>query len=229
MISKLQIALCLVVLFLQSCSATTVTPKTPTAIDARSAERCDRLKASTLPALSLSRVGSSDEFLAWVATQPSLVTAKIKLENSEDGAQSAAWESAQAEYGLVFGPHNDRRLNVIWTTPETPIVGDVLRCFGGPQYYRAYNKSFVDRQQFIGELWYPSNGLKFWLVDPLPVKKVGLDTVVKGLVVGRPGSAESLAIDVFPNVKSASEARSIVEQLRPWPGRVEAIQIEEVR
>lgn len=234
--TKLSIALCLTVLVLAACGVGTVPARTETAVpanspslDASAALLCDKLTSSMLPELNLVSIGTREEFLSWAKLQPGSNYGSIRLGESVDGSQSAYWTTESVRYALDFGQRGDRRLYVVWIDLAVPTVGQVLACFGEPQLYRAYNKSYVDGRRFTGEMWYLTRGWQLHLDQVLRGAKIQLDTKVSQAVIGRPGSTLMMAMDVFPNVKSLSEAKPIVDQLLPWPGKIEATQIEDYR
>ncbi len=204
---------------------------TPTVTPAESSQPfpgCEKLKASLIPELDLEVIGSTEAFLDWAKTQPRFANTKFRFGESTDGARSVDWDDDYASYAVDFGAHQDRRSIVTWAAPYAPSLAQLLSCLGRPQFYRAYNKSFVDARLFHCDLWFPERGWMFDL-DRVPLgQRPTLDTTVVQAWVGRSGSALRMSFDVFQNIKTEAEAKPVLDQLKPWPARLDDLRIDEL-
>lgn len=134
-----------------------------------------------------------------------------------------------AAYSALF--REERRLikvDVLWQDPQ-PTLTQVIDCLGFPEYYEAIFQPATEGRHLRLGLWYTEKGLvvnhdSFDYREPPPAihPKLRMD----GFIVVTAGDPEQMAPNVYTvGYKPAIQAYGLCV-LRPWPGSIEAIEIE---
>lgn len=168
----------------------------------------------------------------WVQTRYMLNAADVQFDLSADGAQSMLhWRAQPVEaiYGAVFwnDARESARISVNWYG-QAPSLADVLRCLGDPSFYRAFLAPTPGGDWTCLELWYPERGI---IATTYVTRKVFVMTTnqpVRGIVYVRPGLPDDLIIRTTWSITRDSDRYvEILKGLKPWPGDITKITIDE--
>lgn len=140
-----------------------------------------------------------------------------------DVLREFAYYSARFEEGKLMG------ITAFWERFQ-PALGRVIECLGEPDYYDSVFY-FANDETGVGlSLWYESKGLvvgsgSFYSVDYQPAGFKPEDLMTHMTVV-----SPSAAIQMLPKVyvvEDDAEGQAFMHcALKPWPGSVEAMQIQ---
>ena len=125
----------------------------------------------------------------------------------------------------------DGTLNRIYVGFEPALgLGLVIDCLGSPEYFSAYYSGGPESEAVVLELWYEQKGFvvqggadAYYAWNKLP-DTVTPDLRMERLLVLPPG-LEEMAYSVR---RSAEGAIRTICTLKPWPGSIEGIEIEEL-
>ena len=145
------------------------------------------------------------------------------------GLSRFGWSDNNREifYTALFRKKQLQKFEVRFDPP--PTLAQVLGCLGPPEYYASYEETDIEKFGFDLSLWYLEKGIVvqhvsfYSLVSPtadLPAQRM------ENLFVVAPGTLEQMV----PNVYTMGFLPSVQAWglciLRPWPGLIEAIEIE---
>ena len=147
----------------------------------------------------------------------------------KDGLSQVGWSDDNQEmlYSALFRKKQLQKLEVTFDPP--PTFAQVLGCLGPPEYYAAYEETDIEYFGFYLQLWYLEKGLVlqhfFFFSHVRPTADLPAQRM-EYLVVVAPGTREQMV----PNVYTMGFLPSVQAWglciLRPWPGSIEAIEIE---
>jgi hypothetical protein len=109
-----------------------------------------------------------------------------------------------------------------------PMLQDVLRCFGAPDAYEAV-RGMHEFSYFALNLWYPKLGLAYshnpFAGVPPSLAELGMHT----LAIYAPAQSAQALIEREWSVQTKTETdkRMLTHHLKPWPGSLERIVVDD--
>ena len=200
----------------------------------------------TPPPFSCDRIAESRwaEFRFGVDSPDDLVSAIVRLWDIDRGKVNvfpqpgeslrARWadninSGSGAAYSALF--REERRLvkvDVRWQYPQ-PTLSQVIDCLGFPQYYEAIFQSGLHSPHLVLGLWYTEKGLvvnhnSSDYLEPPPAIHPRLR--MESFIVVAPGSPEQMVPNAYTKGYDPAIQAYGLCLLRPWPGSIEALELE---
>ena len=147
----------------------------------------------------------------------------------ESGASHLSWKDAAQ--GISYAAHFREKIlrSIEVEFKPTPTLAQVLDCLGPPESYGAYLEHENELTVFVMDLYYLEKGYVFTHSSLSQQKKPPADLPalrIELLSVVDPGTAEQM----IPNVNWFGHLPGVQIWwqcvLRPWPGSIEAIEVE---
>lgn len=184
---------------------------------------CAEIQQDALRSLAYGNA-TKPQALTWIMDNYQLENATI---TEEDGR--LRWLYGNSGYVATFEHGTLKRVGIDWRKGYEPTVQEVLTCLGPPDYYTAALKP--DQEvRFELSLWYLDEGLVVNSVSfsrNEPVKPVVReDRRVTHMVVLQPGSIVDLIMRVYGYSSVADVPDTLLSTLKPWPGDLSQIVIE---
>jgi hypothetical protein len=172
-------------------------------------------------------VATEQSILAWIENQFAITPEGVRIRPTNVGIEYLDWESERKAFTVSLSDQGERVASVSakWRT-QAPSIGDVLRCLGAPQSYRAYYALNPDAGPWTNlELWYPERGLQVEAV--VERRATGFDEglSVTNMLYAEPGTAQELAARFWVVEVNSDAYRRILETLADWPGAMTDIKI----
>jgi len=141
------------------------------------------------------------------------------------------WEDSQGErvYSARFRKGEFHQVLVRFQLGRKPTLSQVIDCLRSPEYYAAYEALGVEKDSFVLALLYPEKGFEIFHISfgALPKSTTDLPArLIDDLFVVAPGPPEQMVRDVYSYGHLPSVHAWGLCVLRPWPGSIEAIEIE---
>ena len=195
----------------------------------RQAPRCDLLAGEEQFLRRLDFAPMDREGLhAWVSSTFAVPQSAIRgrrISGEPHSIIAADWSSEGNDYSATI----DERLRSVKIRFDAshPRVQDVLDCFGPPDFYRATYLEVLHTNDLYLELWYPGQGVvaqvrkAVWLGQKVPPRLSGRDALDIITYTRSRDPAEMVTIAPILLLHSLDRY-----PLKPWPGSLEAIEIE---
>jgi hypothetical protein len=149
----------------------------------------------------------------------------------------------------IVGPQFDWRVNdkryfaiiqgnklvhvAIQSESQALTMGQVLTCFGSPEWYRATMHGAARGDLFFFELWYPAQGVfveggcrQGSFFSQCPPATPELKDLLAVIILVPPNPREQMVADVFPQVKRQEVLDTKLNDLQAWPGSLEQLNIQ---
>lgn len=215
-------------LLLTSC-VPLATPPEPTPFAATQAqEECTEIIEEKLKAFPF--LASTDAALIWIQDQYEIELSPIQGGPSADGSGDYRyWWVGQRRFDITLwvDARDSAVIRVRWDG-KAPSLAIALRCLGAPPLYRAYLSPTPAGAWTYLELWYPERGIMVTAFVPRRVSGMTIDQAMASIAYVQPGSSEDLIARFFPSTTRDSDRYvERLKGLRPWPGDITKITIDE--
>ncbi len=143
-----------------------------------------------------------------------------------------AWdvEASGINYAAAFYQEGALK-RIYFSIGFSPTLDQVIGCFGPPDFYAAYKKQDLETAEINLEIWYANSGLVFLhnsysghhrrpIPPPFPHELSML------LIYIVPQGNVAKMVEVIYGTGSPGREEFVLCVLRPWPGSIEAIEIE---
>ena len=173
-----------------------------------------------------------DDVVARIARLWDLDSARVQIEPMSEKVVAVQWQvefhdGADPRYSASF--HEDSKLTSVffqWWNRK-PTLALVIDCLGFPEHYTAYYRQDIEARSMSIDLWYPGKGFvvggySFHGGDLPPV--IRPEYRMSNFVATTPGDLEQM-ISTMYDPTPAVFAKFLCP-LRPWPGSLEAIEVE---
>ena len=166
----------------------------------------------------------------WIQHEYGLTTKEIEGNPSADGTQDTLyWRVEQRRYEVTLwsDARESALIRVEWPD-RAPTLADTLRCLGDPSLYRAYYSWNPEAVWTYLELWYPERGLMVTAYMTRKASGFPDNEIVDRTSYVQPGKPEELIPRFFLAVVPGSDRYTqILHGLKPWPGSIEDVTIDE--
>jgi hypothetical protein len=172
---------------------------------------------------------TSDEFLTWVGTQYNL--RKFKDIETRDNMQSPSgtyflWKANGYKYSARLQEKTFTQITIAKESGEVQ-AGDIIACFGSPEYYRAVHALEVnagDAQYF--DLFFPSagviaHGYRNYLSNDHTTRPIQDDFPILNFSILQPGTVEEMLEQIYGSATPFEYGT-----IREWPNNWEDIVID---
>lgn len=181
---------------------------------------CESIVPSAMRALPFGALTPGNGH-AWVAEH-------LKAEAGEDVQKGSVtvgptwhWKDNMREYSLYFHNRGSEPRLSLGSLVATPLLDDVIRCFGPPEYYRG--AILADTLDF--ELWYVTRGWSFEHAQFKPTKPfvVSGSLGFQSISLVQPGGLDQMGRRTYSQLESAKEQAALLADVRPWPASMTEI------
>ena len=138
------------------------------------------------------------------------------------------WQQDDLEYSIGYKQGSWKNVNVRWQG-DASTIQDIFQCIGEPTYYDAFYEQYAEAKYTGLGFWYPERGLIIGGSYSVPRKSFTETTTLSGVSYSAPGTLEELVLDTHLIQPDSVELEQILAQIKPWPGSLEEIIIEESR
>lgn len=170
-----------------------------------------------------------DEGVQWVhntfSTEPAIEDYGIRNDYYQ---YLLRWQQNDREYTMGYREGSWKSISVTWQH-KLPTIQDTFRCIGAPAYYDAFYDQFPEATFTGVSFWYPERGLIIGGSYPEPRKSFTERTTLSGINYSAFGTLEDLVLDTHIVQPGSVELERILVQIKPWPGGLEEIAIDETR
>ncbi len=208
------LALILTVLLAAACEGLFVTP-----VSTGHSVECDDLVDERALSFSFDPM-SPEEAEAWVIHTFGTTTS----DNSPESMYRLLnWTSEKHRWSMYL-TERETTLGAYWEY-DRPALREVLRCMGAPDYYRAFLDSTPGPTLTQLELWYPRDGLRFFVTLTEPVSKFDSAVAIKGVSYFKPGTVQEIMRPIAVEPSSA-QYRRLLNSVKPWPGSLDEVEVD---
>ena len=172
----------------------------------------------------------ADDIVAKVVKLWDLDSARVQIEPMSEKGVVIQWQvefhdGADPRYSAHF--HEDSKLSSVffmWWNRK-PTLAQVIDCLGFPEHYAAYYDRGVEARALKVDLWYGEKGFvvrgfSFHGQDQPPL--IRPEYQMRTFTATAPGDLERMISTMYdPKVLDR-----ILCPIRPWPGSIEAIEVE---
>jgi hypothetical protein len=169
--------------------------------------------------------------LAWIQEQYDLDKKDIFVSGrTEAGIEYLLWKLEDKDYQVSLWDRGEPIVSagLKWQS-NSPTLGDALRCFGDPKEYRAYYKQWPEALYTNLELWYPDRGLIFSTFVTRKIAHYSTGVGLRGAQYVKPGSEQELVFRSWVVSPGSAAYNDILNSLRPWPGDIKDVTIDDAR
>lgn len=167
----------------------------------------------------------------WIRDQYDLTIEDIRSDLSADGAQfMLEWNRPKQRTYDVTLWNDARESAVVWErwSEQAPTLADALRCLGDPPLYRAHLAPTPAGDWTYLDLWYPERGIMVTAYVTRKVSEMNLTQAIKYIAYVQPGPPEDLITRFFWAITRDDDRYvEILKGLKPWPGDITKITIDE--
>ena len=157
---------------------------------------------------------------------------QIWTDSSNHGNRWVIWQDFGDEYDIQFSAlfRKEQSLFQIFTQwyPE-PTLAQIVGCLGYPEYYEASYTQGVDSPMLSLAFWYVKRG---FIIEHVSLHSqeqppaIDAEYRIDRLTVVAPGEREEMVVNAFKLVDNQNLLAYGLCVLRPWPGSIEAIEVE---
>lgn len=175
-------------------------------------------------------VDSPEDFVATAAKLWSIDKEEFLEERaSRGGMLSIMWPDTVYEVAYTAHFRNKKLLKLDSHLSVPATLGQVLNCFGLPEYYAAFEDATPELSSLNVQLWYPNKGLLIEHVSfssqvrPLENK---LALRMERYSVAAPGNPDQMIPNHFLYGDIPAVFNWVKCTIKPWPSSVETIEVE---
>jgi hypothetical protein len=200
----------------------------------RQAMTCDEIVEAPLRSLDFDEL-SRERMPQWIELTYGVGSSELRVSEYDSidmrVTESIEWSATGKRYRADFVGQEFRQLNVRWMERQ-PSSREAVDCFGEPELYEAAYGPYADTYELAFYMWYPEQGIVvsnsiYNRFGRLFQPKLNANTPLRSISIVRPGPADQMIDDVFGFVQPDAETKaSWLEQLRPWPGTWEDLEID---
>ncbi len=225
---RLHLAGLLGTLLLMSCVPPMTLPEPTSSVPVQTPWNCAEAVDPKLEAFPFR--ASEDVVSNWVQEQLGMKLTAIQGGLSADGSgyYQYGWVGQRRyEVSQWVDARDSALVKINWKGP-TPTLADVLHCLGEPSLYRAYLAPTPGGSWTYLELWYPKRGLMVTTYITRKATSMTAEQAVAYISYVQPGTPGELIPRFTGGISPGSERYTQIQQgLRPWPGDVSIIIIDE--
>ena len=173
-----------------------------------------------------------DDIVAKTVRLWDLDSARVQIEPMSEKGVVIQWQvefhdGADPRYSAYF--QDDSKLSSVFFMwwHRKPTLALVIDCLGFPEYYVAYYRQDIEARSMTIELLYTGKGfvvrghsLHGEILPPVIRPEYRMDN----FVATKPGDLEQMVSTLYDPTPAALD--EILCPLRPWPGSIEAIEVE---
>lgn len=173
---------------------------------------------------------NTDMASAWVQQQYGAMVTDLQGWFSADGTKYYQyWQIGSRRYDVTGWTDGRESAAARVKLEETgPTLADVQHCLGVPSLYRAYYPLLPDGLWTYIEFWYPKQGIVIEAYITSKVSHITMQQPVKYITYVEPGTSEELISRFTRGIALGTERYAqILGGLKPWPGDISQITIDE--
>lgn len=175
---------------------------------------------------------SVDDVVAKIVRLWDLDSARVQIEPMSEKGVVIQWQvefhdGADLRYSAYF--HEDSKLSSVffqWWNRK-PTLALVIDCLGFPEHYAAYYKQDIEARSMNIDLWYTGKGFfvrGYSLHGEVLPPAIRPEHRMDSFVATTPGELEHMISTMYDPTPAV--LAKILCPLRPWPGSLEAIEVE---
>lgn len=208
------LALILTVLLVAACEGLFVTP-----VPTGQSVECGDLVEERALSFSFDPM-SPEEAQAWVDHTFDTTTSN---NSPESMYRLLNWATEKQRWSMYL-TERETTLSAYWEY-DRPALQEVLRCMGTPDYYRAFLDPTPGPTLTQLELWYPRDGLRFFITLTEPASKFDSAAAIKGVSYFKPGTVQEIMRSIAAE-PSSEQYRRLLNSVKPWPGSLDDVEID---
>lgn len=218
----------LVAMLLTSCVPLSTPPQTVLPVATQPQWDCPEVIDARLATFPFGGIG--DAVTTWIQDQYGVTVTEIKGGLSANGTgYYQYWWVGQQRYDVTWriDAKESAVVRVRWES-HAPTLADTLRCLGDPPLYRSHYALNPEAIWTYLDLWYPERGIMVTAFVTHKTSGMTTDQVVAYVSYVRPGQPEDLIPRFFLGVVPGEDRYvEILQGLKPWPGDITKITIDE--
>jgi len=190
---------------------------------------CDAFQVPALKAM-IRELSSREQVTTRVMKAYSLSEEAItEYREAMPNLERMSWNVRGQEHSALFNDGVLQKIDLSFHGTSIT-VDDFLTCFGPPDSYRATYRWDTEVRVLELSLYYPRQGLiasAFVFSRANAAPPIDGKLTIDGLVVTRPGEIRQLEASSYTYPQSPDIINATLQQIRPWPGSVDLIIVDD--